>query len=163
MHTLNRSTVKTKKAKHSKRKKPKPELKWQKGKYSRSQQYTVHLPYNFLLLCRLWQVTPELVLIDFMDNVNSGSWKREGRDNAKQHIVQYILAMGYGQQYYTPVDITTMFKELDAMGMLFPKNGNMKLLDKYVDWRDKHNKMWFNKWFTAVRRNINDTTTTDNV
>jgi hypothetical protein len=139
-----------------KTKKEKPELAWQRGKYNRSQQYSFHLPYNFLLLCGLWQVTPENVLLDFMDNISFGSWKREGRDNAKAHLAAYIIAMGYGQQFYTPADIQSMFKELDALGMLFPKNNDMELLDAHVLWRNKYLTAWFDQWFSKVRRSSND-------
>ena len=145
-----------KKGKHANRKKEKPGLAWQVGKYSRSQQYSFHLPYNFLLLCGLWQVPPQTILLDFMDNISFGGWRREGRDKAKEHLAQYIIAMGYGQRYYTPADIGTMFKELDAEGMLVPQKGDMELLNAYVAWRDKHSDAWFNKWFSRVRRNIND-------
>jgi hypothetical protein len=142
-------------------KKEKPELAWQSGKYNRSQQYSFHLPYNFLLLCGLWQVTPEDVLLDFMDNISFGSWKREGRDNAKLHLAEYSIAMGYGRRFYTPAEIQTMFKELDALGMLFPKNGDMQLLDAHVLWRDKFLTAWFDEWFNKVRRNYNDLNPSD--
>jgi hypothetical protein len=150
-----------KKEKRDKRKKEKPELPWQSGKYHRTQEYRFHLPYNFLLLCGLWQVTPQTVLLDFMDNISFGSWKREGRDKAKEHVAEYVLAMGYGQEFYSPDDIRTMFKQLDAMGMLFPKSGcDMELLDAHVAWRNKFQTAWFNEWFNKVRRNINDLTDT---
>ena len=68
--------------------------------------------------------------------------------------------MGYGQQFYTPADILTMFKELDAEGMLFPQSTDMELLDAYVAWRDLHSVAWFNNWFNKVRRNIHDIHTT---
>jgi hypothetical protein len=147
--------------KRSRTKSKKRGMEWQTGKYARHQQFTFRLSYNFLMLCALWQVPPQTVLLDFMDNISSGSWQREGRDKAKEHLAQYIIAMGYGQQFYTPADIVTMFKELDAEGMLFPQATDMELLDAYVAWRDLHSAAWFNNWFSKVRRNINDIHTTN--
>ena len=156
--------MKHKNKRSSKRKKEKPELPWQKGKYDRQQHFSFYLPYNLLLLCGLWQVPPKEVLLDFMDNLSFGSWKREGRDKAKEHLAQYIIAMGYGQQFYPPEDILIMFKQLDAMGMLFPKSGcDTELLDAHCAWRDKFQTAWFNEWFSKVRRNINDLKTNDDV
>jgi hypothetical protein len=48
--------------------KPKPNLKWQTGDYERHADFRFTLPYQFLLLCKLLNVTPEQVLRDFMDN-----------------------------------------------------------------------------------------------
>jgi hypothetical protein len=47
-----------------------------------------------------------------------------------------------------------MFKEMDALGSLFPKDGNMKLLDAYCKWREKHHTHWFKKWFRKPRRKL---------
>src|SRR3954471_21737915 len=92
----------------------KPELKWQTGDYARHADFHFILPYQFLLLCRLMDITPEQVLNDFMDNLSCGSWKREGRDNAKAKLIEYFIELGYGQQQYAVEDIRSMFKEMDA-------------------------------------------------
>jgi hypothetical protein len=47
-----------------------------------------------------------------------------------------------------------MFKEMDALGSLFPTNGKMKLIDLYADWRDKHHTYFFKKWFRKPRRKL---------
>lgn len=90
--------------------KPKPELKWQTGAYERHAEYKFILPYQFLLLCRLMDITPRDVLNDFMDNLYCGSWKREGKDKAKEQLINYFIALGYGQQHYAEDDIRAMFK-----------------------------------------------------
>lgn len=137
--------------------KPKPELKWQTGAYDRHANFNFMLPYQFLLLCRLMDVTPEKIVIDFMDNLSCSSWKREGRDAAKEHLINYFVEYAYGQQHYTEADIRQIFREMDAVGMLFPSENNDKVLDLYAKWRDKHHTWWFKKWFRKARRKLLNT------
>ncbi len=125
----------------------KPALKWQTGAYSRHANFKLILPYPFLLLCRLTDVTPEQLIIDFTDNLACGSWKREGREKAKEHLINYFIEHGYGQHDYTTEDIHCIFVELDAVGMLFPANGKTKMVNLYSKWRNKHYIWWFKKWF----------------
>lgn len=136
------------------RRKIKPELKWQTGAYARDANFTLFLPYPFLLLCRLVDKTPQEIIRDFTDNLSCSSWKREGRDQAKEHLINYFIAHGYGQHHYVEEDIRQMFKEMDALGSLFPSDGNMKLIDLYSNWRKKHQTYWFKKWFHKPRRKL---------
>lgn len=94
-------------------------------------------------------VTPEDVIRDFTDNLSCGSWKREGRDKAKEHLINYFITHGYGQHHYSEEDIRGMFKEMDALGLLFPRDGKSKLVDLYADWWDKQHTYFFifKKWF----------------
>lgn len=133
--------------------KPQPALKWQTGVYNRRAEFNFMLPYQFLLLCRLVDKTPEEIIRDFTQNLSCGSWKREGRDNAKQHLINYFIAHAYGQHHYSEEDIREMFKEMDALGLLFPQTGKIKLLDLYSNWREKHHTYFFKKWFRKPRRN----------
>ncbi|HEV7780575.1 MAG TPA: hypothetical protein VGO58_04880 [Chitinophagaceae bacterium] len=132
--------------------KPRPELKWQTGDYERHAEFRFILPYQFLLLCRLVDITPEEMVRDFMDNLSCGSWKREGRDKAKEHLADYFIAHGYGRHHYSEEEIREMFREMDALGLLFPREGKTKLLDLYAAWRDKHSGYWFRKWFRKPGR-----------
>jgi hypothetical protein len=132
--------------------KPKPELKWQTGEYDRHAEFRFILPYQFLLLCRLIDKTPEELIRDFTDNLSCESWKREGRDKAKEHLINYFIALGYGQNHYAEEDIREIFKEMDALGLLFPKGGKSKIIDLYSDWREKHHKYFFKKWFNISTR-----------
>lgn len=131
---------------------PKPELKWQTGEYIRYPTFKLVLPYQFLLLCRLTETTPEQMLIDFMDNLSCGSWKRAGRDETKAHLINYFVSHGYGQQHYTETEIREMFKQMDAVGMLFPSKGSVKMIDRYSKWRAKHQTYWFKQWWRKTRR-----------
>ena len=134
--------------------KPKPELKWQTGEYDRCAEFRFVLPYQFLLLCRLMDITPEQVLRDFMDNLSCGSWNREGRDNAKEQLINYFIAHGYGRHHYSKEDIRKIFIEMDALGMLLPTNANNDLVELYTNWRHKHHTHWFNQWFAMPRRGL---------
>lgn len=131
---------------------PQPAEKWQTGPYARHAEFKFTLPYPFLLLCRLMDTTPEELLLDFMDNLSCGSWKREGRDKAKGHLINYFVDHGYGSQHYTEEEIREMFREMDAMGLLFPRQGKSKIIDQYAKWRDKQQRYWFKQWFRKPRR-----------
>lgn len=132
----------------------KPKLKWQTGDYEQHTQFKFFLPQQFLLVCKLTDVTPHRVLSDFMDNLSCAVWKREGRDAAKEHLVNYFIVHGYGQHHYSETEIRTMFKELDALGLMFPKTGKPKMLDLYAEWRDKHQAYWFKHWFKKPKRKL---------
>jgi hypothetical protein len=97
-------------------------------------------------------ITPEQMVRDFMDNLSCGSWNRQGRDKAKEHLINYFIEHGYGQHYYKEDDVREIFKEMDAIGLLFPNNGNSKMVDLYAKWRDKHQTYWFKQWFRKPRR-----------
>ena len=148
---------KRKKGSHAKKtvsKKLKPDRKWQTGEYERFAKFKLSLPYQFLLLCKLMGITPRQVIIDFLDSLDCGSWKREGRDQAKEKLIDYFIELGYGKDYYIPEDIRGIFKEMDSIGRLFPNNGKMKLVDLHAKWRDKYHNYWFKKWFRKIRRKV---------
>lgn len=130
-----------------------PDMDWQTGPYERFAQYHFTLPYQFLLLCRLMEVPPQTLLLDFMIHLGCESRNREGRETARQHLIDYFITLGYGQQFYTPEQISQVFKEMDAVGLLFPREDDA-LLDAYVLWRNKHQRSWFQKWFQKPRRPV---------
>jgi hypothetical protein len=143
----------SKKSATAKKKTVKPGFEWQTDAYERNAEFRFILPEQFLLLCKLVGVPPEEMIRDFMDNLSCASWHRKGRDEAKAHLINYFIMHGYGQHHYTEEDIRTMFKEMDALGLLFPENGSREAIDRYAAWRDEHHIYWFNKWFTKLRRN----------
>ena len=112
-------------------------MKWQTGEYERFGEYELCLPYQFLLLSKLTEMTPREMLNDFMGNLSCESWEREGRDKAKGHLIDYFLEMGYGQQYYTREDLKQIFREMDSIGMLWPKEGSMDLIELQAKWRER--------------------------
>ena len=90
---------------------PKPRMPWQTGDYQRHANFRFILPYQFLLLCRIMNITPDQLLTDFMDDLSCGSWKRQGRERAKEKLIEYFIEHGYGRQHYTEEDIRAMFRE----------------------------------------------------
>jgi hypothetical protein len=122
-------------------------MKWQTGDYQQNNTFKFELPLPFLMLCRLADVTPQQMITDFMDNLSLGSWKREGKDKGRQALVEYFIEIGYGQKFYTQEELRTMFKEMDAVGLLFPKEGEPEVLEAYSNFRETHNEYWFNKWY----------------
>jgi hypothetical protein len=132
--------------------KPEPRMKWQRAHYASSQEILFHLPYGFVLLCKLWGTTPRDVLLDFMDNVSHSSWKRTGRDEAKEHLREYVDVMSYGRQYYTANDVQQMFAELEAIGLLWPDGAKMEMIEMHATWRDGYFDWWYKKWFRKYSR-----------
>lgn len=121
-------------------------MKWQTGEFQRTQTLKFELPLQFLMICKLVEISPHEIITDFIDNLAFGSWKREGREKARQLIVDYFITHGYGKELYTPEDLKSLFAELDAMSLLFPKDGEPHIIDEYSAWRDSHRQYWFDKW-----------------
>jgi hypothetical protein len=126
-------------------------MPWETGIFSRSQQLDHEFPLSFLLLCKLMDVTPKQLIADFADNLACGSWKREGRDAVKEKLIEYFLAHDYGQQHYSQQEIREIFKDMEAVGRLFP-TGDANMAERYGQWRDEYFKYWFNKWYHRDRR-----------
>jgi len=130
-----------------------PRLKWQTGEYARFQDFHFWMPYQFLLLCKLMNTTPKDVLLNFMDTLDCGSWKREEKGNKeRQLLIDYFIECDYGKDFYTEEDRRKMFEEMNAVGIVWPQNAKMKLIDLHSKWRDKYHTYWFKKWFRKIRR-----------
>lgn len=54
---------------------------------------------------------------------------------AKTHLRQYVIAMGYGKEHYTTEDIQQMFSTLDALRGLWPHNAKTKMIKCRARWR----------------------------
>ena len=124
---------------------PKPRLPWQTGEYERHATYHFVVPYPFLLLCRLMDVTPGQVLCDFMDNAcgtnRKGNWKEH-----KSNLAEYFLGQDYGKHIYSEEKIVAMFRELDAIANLFPEGADRSFIEQHTQWRDNYQVYWFEKW-----------------
>lgn len=98
------------------------------------------------MLCKLVDVTPETMINDFMENLSFSSWRREGRTKARDALADYFIESGYGNESYSPDELRMMFREMDALGILFPKDGDPEAIDAYTRWRKTHQSYWFDKW-----------------
>ena len=145
---------KKEKAKKPPKKKPTLEAryKWDKDEYARDQTLRLILPWQFLFMCKLTDVTPDTVINQFMNDLGHENWKRRENDAIRQTLVDYFILSGYGQKWYTEQEIRQMFKELDAIGSLWPSDGGMKLIDRHAKWRNKYHDYWFKKWYRKLRR-----------
>ncbi|HUQ64732.1 MAG TPA: hypothetical protein VM101_01155 [Flavitalea sp.] len=121
-------------------------IKWQTAGYQGTQTIKLEFPLQFLMICKLVDTPPEKLIIEFIDNLSSGSWKREGREKARQLLSEYFIELGYGKDAYSPDQLRNMFAELDAMALVFPKDGDVEQLEAYSTWRQNHQQYWFNKW-----------------
>jgi hypothetical protein len=145
--------MKTQQQKQKTKKQTELRLKWQTGDYARLAEFHFYLPYQLLLLCKLTSITPEKLLLDFMDALDHGSWKREEvSEKARQLLTDYFIERGYGKDFYSEEERTTMFKEMDSVGMLWPGDAKMKFIDLHTKWRDKYQNYRFKKWFRKIRR-----------
>jgi len=149
MKRVSATTTKNKTGKN-----PAPSLKWQTGAYNRNIEIKCILPYQFLLLCKLMDITPEQLITDFMDNLSCGSWKRKGRDEAKKKLIDYFIEHGYGQHHYAVEDIRAIFREMDAIGMLWPQQANTEFVERHAQWVSEYHTYWFNKWFHVPARRV---------
>ena len=83
--------------------------------YRRTQEFKINLFLQFWLICKLLQVPPGKVLIDFMRNLGrEPDAIEEVRKNA---AMDYFLECEYGQQHLIWKDIQKMLLELDASAL----------------------------------------------
>jgi hypothetical protein len=145
---------KQQKAKKPPKKKPTLEARysWDNGEYARDQTLRLILPWQFLFMCKLTDVTPDTVIDRFMNDLGQESWKRRENDAVRQTLVDYFVLCGYGQKWYTEPEIRQMFRELDAIGSLWPENGGIKLIHRHARWKERYQAFWFKKWYRKLRR-----------
>lgn len=134
--------------------KHKPRLPWQVGSYSEYISEEIRIPPQLLLICKLLCVPPMDLITDFLDNASLAAWKRNGRESAREKVMEYILACGYGKEFYSEAEIRQLLKEADAQGMVWPKDADMKLLDASSAWRELYQPYWFNRWFWKHNRKL---------
>ncbi|HWK05699.1 MAG TPA: hypothetical protein VNS58_18795 [Puia sp.] len=112
--------------------------------YHRTQEFKIVLPLQFWLICKLLQVPPGKVLIEFMRNV--GREPDAIEETRKNTAMDYFLNCEYGQQQLTRKDIHQMLLELDAIAALWPGMGTSRHMEKHVQLRDRYHELWQKKW-----------------
>ena len=117
-------------------------------------RFTIPIRKVSWALCKLTEVTPAKVINDFAKNFGSGGEKDKDQKQAKQKLLEYFIAMGYGQQMYATADIALMFKELEAVHLLWPETAKPKFREKHVKWREKYERYWFKHWYKKPRKRI---------
>jgi hypothetical protein len=123
--------------------------------YSRNLLYYTNLPYQFLMLSKLFKIEPQYIITDFLQNSGLEAWPTIGggsNELARQKAIEYIVACGYGQDFYTAEEIKQMMNELNFINSLNPKKASEKMKDLHWKWRNKYWKFWFKKWYYKIRR-----------
>ena len=131
-----------------------PALSWQTGDYARQQQFSFTLPWQFLLLSKIAGEDPRHLLIDFMNNLAYDNPVANSRENASSHLLNYFIASGYGRKYYTEEEIRQVFKELEALAILWPEGAKKKLMNRHSKWLSQYHAWWFKKWFGKNNRHL---------
>ena len=128
---------------------PKPAA--QPDPYSRFQTLQLILPAQFVLLCKLVRVPPRRVLMHFM--INTGREHYAGWDDrTRMYVMDYFIRCGYGQDHYSQDDLLQLFRELEAIAMLWPHEGDLAQMREYGQWRRKYRQYWFKKWQARGRQ-----------
>lgn len=125
---------------------------WLTGDYQRYAEYKIMLPYEFLMVCKLFDVTPREVIMDFVEAVSANSLKFSERQERITKAAEYMVGCGYGAGHYSDESRAQIFEELRAIGRLWPHNAPMDIIDTHADWRDRYFDYWFDKWFHQTRR-----------
>ncbi len=117
-----------------------------KTPYDRRQNIRLELPFQFMLLCELLQIPPMKIIDQFMVDVSSDPFNRSIDDEQREKAVEYFIRGKYGQDKYTEEQVRQMFKELHAVGLLWPPLINDELLTVHANWRKIYLKYWVIKW-----------------
>lgn len=132
-----------------------PAFSWQTGDYARRQQFSFTLPWQFLLLSKLSGEDPHQLLSDFMNDLAYDKRECTDRENARTHLLNYFIASGYGRKYYTEEEVRQLFKEMEAIAMLWPAGAKKKLINRHSKWLYQYHAYWFKKWFKKNNRQLN--------
>lgn len=125
---------------------------WQTGDYERHAEFAFILPNQFLMICKLMEVTPLQLITDFIDNLSCSSWNREGRELIKKKLIEYFIEHGYGQKAYSTEEIRKMFMELDSIGSIWPEKGDKNLVELTASWKKEYQVYWLNKWMVQTKQ-----------
>jgi hypothetical protein len=118
--------------------------------YHRTQEFTIDLPLQFWLICKLLQVPPAKVLIEFMKNL--GREPDAIEETRKNTAMYYFMSCQYGQEHLTEKDIHQLFMELDAIAALWPGMGTFKHMEKHIQLRDRYHELWEKKWQDLINQ-----------
>jgi hypothetical protein len=131
---------------------PKPLLSWQTGEYRRHQSLQIMIPQQLLLLCKLADVTPRQVIADFMENLAGESLHRGPADTSQEKLMDYFLERRYGHDRYSRAEMLNIFRELNAISMLYPWGADNSFVDFHAQWREGYQAYWFDKWMQKAKR-----------
>lgn len=123
-------------------------MEWQHGDYNRQASFNITLPYDFLLLCKIFNLPPAAVVSDFVKNLSY--FTRNNQSAEKLKLKAYFI------DYVTPHAncgsdvIRNLFQELEVIAAMHPDTEDDSLMDLYEKWRDAYLVYWFDKWNTTI-------------
>ena len=120
--------------------------------YEQRQEWQYLMPWPLLALCRMTEVPPKRLISQLLSDLAQDSWNRHPNEGVRSLLVEYFILRGYGADRYSEEDIRSMFAEMNALGMLWPDEGNSRLIDSHVKWRKRQQAYWFEKWYYKIRR-----------
>lgn len=121
-----------------------PRMPWQIGDFSRVGVYQFVLPYEFLLLCRLMDVAPRTMLMDFMLSITSPKGG-EHNEQCRLHTLSFIQQK-YGRKQFTAEQLKIMFGELERSMLPDLPDADDALLEAHEIWKSHFLHHWFGKW-----------------
>lgn len=124
-------------------------MDWQHGEYSRQISFNFILPYDFLLLCRILNLTPGTVLTDFLKNLSAFGLD-PNHSTARMKLREYFIDYSSAHVSCGSDVIRNLFYELDLIASMNPPSSNDSLLNLYEKWRDAYLMYWFDKWNTTI-------------
>lgn len=110
---------------------------------SRVVHYKLVVPAQFTLLCEAMNLDMGKVLCDFMASLGMESYGK-GKKSTKA-AVRYFLNCGYDQGRPSRT-LRQMFRELKAIGVLWPKDAAKEVLEQHVMWRTRYYHYWLLRW-----------------
>lgn len=129
-----------------KQKKFSPRVEWQTGEFDRRLSLSTVLPYEFLLLCKLINVTPSRAILDFLEELSfSNNSKKSARED--DAVLKYFISR-YNNEF-SDQEVTKLISELSIPSKIELSGADNELLDLFERWKDRYYHHWFNKWLTA--------------
>lgn len=116
----------------------------------RSVRLSTRMPYQFYTLCKLIEINPTEILLDFMRNV--GMDYQSMGELQRTKAMEYFMSCKYGHSHYSEEEMKKIFKEMECLVALFPEENDAKLIDLYAAWKERHQSFWFDRWFFRARR-----------
>ena len=107
----------------------------------RSVRLSTRMPYQFYILCKLIEVNPTVILIDFMRNI--GMDYQSMGELQRTKAMEYFMSCKYGHSHYSEEEMKKIFKEMECLVALFPEENDAKLIDLYVAWKERHQSLFF--------------------
>jgi hypothetical protein len=128
-----------------------PRLPWQTGEFSRDLKLQLLLPYEFLLLCRILDKPPRVIISDFVEQLGQGTWNNESHELARQKLSEYLVEMNYSP-HLSQQQMNKLLAELGIFTQINLTDASVPFLKAHEQWREHYLHHWFNRWYAATEQ-----------